>query len=90
MKKSPTYWDRDRVRLNEIHFLPIESDETEERAFRAGQLHITETMPLTKLDFYRANYPDLLHIEPYLGTYFYRSMSRNLRSTTNVCAARWR
>ncbi|MGA2222109.1 MAG: peptide ABC transporter substrate-binding protein [Verrucomicrobiia bacterium] len=72
VKKSPTYWDRDRVRLNEIHFMPIESDETEERAFRAGQLHITEFMPLTKIDFYRKNYPSLLHIDPYLGTYFYR------------------
>ena len=72
VKKSPTYWDRDRVRLNEIYFLPIESDETEEHAFRAGQLHVTETLPLSKIDFYKKNYPDLLHIEPYLGTYFYR------------------
>jgi len=72
VKKSPTYWDRDRVRLNEIYFLPIESDETEEHAFRAGQVHVTETLPLSKIDFYKKNYPDLLHIEPYLGTYFYR------------------
>ena len=72
VKKSPTYWDRDRVRLNEIHFMPIESDDTEERAFRAGQLHITEFLPLTKIDFYKKNYPQYLHIEPYLGTYFYR------------------
>jgi len=60
------------VRLNEIHFLPIESGETEERAFRAGQLHVTESLPLTKVDFYRKYYPQLLRIEPYLGTYFYR------------------
>jgi oligopeptide transport system substrate-binding protein len=71
VKKSPTYWDRDRVRLNEIRFQPIESDETEERAFRAGQLHVTETLPLSKVDYYRKNYPDLLRIEPYIGTYFY-------------------
>ncbi|MGD0652217.1 MAG: peptide ABC transporter substrate-binding protein, partial [Verrucomicrobiia bacterium] len=57
VEKNPTYWDRDHVRLNAIHFLPIESDETEERAFRAGQLHVTETLPLTKIDFYRKNYP---------------------------------
>jgi oligopeptide transport system substrate-binding protein len=71
VKKSPTYWDRDRVRLNEICFLPIESDETEERAFRAGQLHVTETLPLSKVDYYKKNYPDLLKIGPYLGSYFY-------------------
>jgi oligopeptide transport system substrate-binding protein len=72
VRKSPTYWDRDRVRLNAIRFYPIESDDTEERAFRAGQLHITETVPLAKVDDYKANHPDLIQIDPYLGTYFYR------------------
>jgi oligopeptide transport system substrate-binding protein len=70
--KSPTYWDRDRVRLNAIRFYPIESDDTEERAFRAGQLHVTETVPLAKIDYYKAEHPDLIKISPYLGTYFYR------------------
>jgi oligopeptide transport system substrate-binding protein len=72
VRKSPTYWDRDRVRLNAIRFYPIDNEDTEERAFRAGQLHITETLPLSKIDYYKANYPGLLKIGPYLGTYFYR------------------
>ena len=70
-KKSPTYWDRDRVKLKEIHFYPIESDDTEERRFRSGQLHITETVPLTKIDVYKKNNPELIQIHPYLGSYFY-------------------
>jgi oligopeptide transport system substrate-binding protein len=72
VKKSPTYWDRDHVRLNGINFYPIESDDTEERAFRSGQLHATYTMPLAKIDYYKTHYPDLLKIEPYLGNYFYK------------------
>lgn len=72
VRKSPTYWDRDRVRLNAIRFYPIESDDAEERAFRAGQLHLTLTVPLSKMDYYRTNYPDLFNSGPYLGTYFYR------------------
>ena len=72
LKKSPTYWDRDRVRLSAMRIYPIESQDTEERAFRSGQLHITYTLPTTKVDYYRTNYPDLLSINPYLGTYFYR------------------
>jgi oligopeptide transport system substrate-binding protein len=72
VRKSPTYWDRDRVRLNAIRFYPIESDDTEERSFRAGQLHVTLTVPLSKIDYYKANHPDLITIGPYLGTYFYR------------------
>jgi oligopeptide transport system substrate-binding protein len=72
VRKSPTYWDRDRVRLNAIRFYPIESDDTEERAFRAGQLHVTESVPLSKIDYYKAEHPDLINIGPYLSTYFYR------------------
>ena len=70
--KSKTYWDADHVQLNAINFHPIESADTEERAFRAGQLHITSTFPTDKLDTYRHEYPGELHIDPYLGTYFYR------------------
>src|SRR5215469_9262447 len=72
VRKNTNYWDHEHVRLNGINFYPIESDDTEERAFRSGQLHATYTLPLAKIDYYKEHYPDLLHIEPYLGNYFYR------------------
>lgn len=72
VKKSPTYWDQATVRLNEIRFYPIEDNNSEERAFRAGQLHVTETLPLAKIETYRRNRPDVFSFGPYLGTYFYR------------------
>ena len=71
-EKSPTYWDAAQVRLNAIHFHAIESVDTEERAFRAGQLHLTETVPPGKIDSYRKTSPELLRIDPLLGTYFFR------------------
>ncbi|RKX34602.1 MAG: peptide ABC transporter substrate-binding protein [Verrucomicrobia bacterium] len=73
VEKSDTYWDRDNVSLNEIRFYPIESQDTEERMFRTGQLHYTNSIPLSKIDVYKAENPDLLHIDPYLGTYFLRA-----------------
>ena len=72
VKKSPTYWNADIVRLKEIHFYPIDSDDTEERAFRSGQLHVTQTVPLPKIDVYKREKPDLLRIDTYLGCYYYR------------------
>lgn len=69
--KAPTYWDAAAVRLREIHFLPLEVD-TEERAFRAGQLHVTESLPPSKVDAYRRTQPELLRLDRLLGTYFYR------------------
>jgi oligopeptide transport system substrate-binding protein len=72
VEKSPTYWDAANVRLTAIHFYPIDSLDAEERAFRAGQLHLTEAMPPAKIDAYRQSRSPLLRIDPYLGTYFYR------------------
>ena len=72
VEKSPTYWDAANVKLHAINFYPIESADTEERAFRAGQLHITATFPGDKVDVYRREHPEQLHTDPYLGTYFYR------------------
>jgi oligopeptide transport system substrate-binding protein len=70
--KSPTYWDAARVRLREIHFHTFDSDDSEERAFRSGQLHVTETLPSGKIDTYRREAPNLLRIDPLLGTLFIR------------------
>ncbi|HEU5079416.1 MAG TPA: peptide ABC transporter substrate-binding protein [Opitutaceae bacterium] len=70
--KSPTYWDAATVKLTEIDFYPYESRDAEERAFRAGQLHLTEALPSGKVETYRRNEPALLRIDPYLATEFYR------------------
>ena len=69
--KSATYWDSAQVRLNGIRFHPIEDLNAEERAFRSGQLHLTEALPVGKVDAYRSSHPELLRIDPYLGTYYY-------------------
>jgi oligopeptide transport system substrate-binding protein len=71
VRKSPTYWNARRVQLDKIFFYCIESSDTDERAFRSGQLHKTYVLPETKIDAYREKYPTRLRIDPFLGTYFY-------------------
>ncbi len=70
--RNPHYWDAATVRLQAIHFHPFEGVDTEERAFRAGQIHLTDALPVAKIDAYRASSPERLRIDPYLGTYFFR------------------
>ncbi|TDG15461.1 peptide ABC transporter substrate-binding protein [Seongchinamella unica] len=71
MEKSDTYWDRDKVRLNGVIFYPTENLVSEERMFRVGQLHYTQTIPLDKIPVYQAM-EDTPYVQaPYLGTYFY-------------------
>ncbi|MEM8500010.1 MAG: peptide ABC transporter substrate-binding protein [Pseudomonadota bacterium] len=72
VKKNPNYWDASKVKLNAIRFYPIDKQTTEERMFRAGQLHRTEEVPIDRIPWYRENRPELLKIAPYIGTYLYR------------------
>ena len=71
VKKSPTYWDRDKVSLNGVVFYPTENSVTEERMFRVGQLHYTAGVPLDKIPIYRDMENTPYVQAPYLGTYYY-------------------
>lgn len=72
--RSPTYWNRDEVRLKGINFYPIESASTEEAMFRTGQLHVTSTIPIDKIAVYRHDLKlsAFLRQPPILATYFFR------------------
>jgi oligopeptide transport system substrate-binding protein len=72
VRKSTNYWDADNVELNGIDFLPIESVDSEERSFRAGQLHVTYELPNAKIDAYKRDNPDVLRMDDYLANYLYR------------------
>jgi oligopeptide transport system substrate-binding protein len=70
--KNPLYWDAARVKLNGINFYSIENYATQERAFRAGQLHKVLQAPLDKVPYYRREHPELIRIDPLEAVYFYR------------------
>jgi oligopeptide transport system substrate-binding protein len=74
VRRSPTYWDHATVWLNDVVFYPIDSTDAEERMFRAGQLHVTSSIPIEKIAVYK-NDPalaPLLRQETNLATYVYR------------------
>jgi oligopeptide transport system substrate-binding protein len=71
VERSPTYWDRANVKLDEIDFYPVESSDTEEHMFRTGELDITYEVPRQKISFYQHDHPEQLLVEPLLGLYFY-------------------
>lgn len=70
LERNPYFRDAAQTALREIHFHPIDSIETEDRAYRTGQLHYTSTVPTTKLSVYRRESPDQLHIAPRLGLHY--------------------
>ncbi|MBK8185909.1 MAG: hypothetical protein IPK77_00845 [Cellvibrio sp.] len=71
VERNSYYWDKDFVKLNEIHFMPISQPLVEERMFKAKHLHRTEWMPFEKMPVYRKrNDPEYNHY-PYFSTYYY-------------------
>ncbi|MDE0155170.1 MAG: peptide ABC transporter substrate-binding protein [Gammaproteobacteria bacterium] len=71
VEKSEHYWDAGAVKLQQIVFYPIQNVTTEERMFRAGQLHLTNSMPIDKVEYYRNKKPELIKIFPFFSTYYY-------------------
>jgi oligopeptide transport system substrate-binding protein len=70
VERNPHYWNAGQVALNGIRFLVIDEPAAEERAFMAGQLHLTDALPPQRLAAWqRANKPEL-RVDPYLGTYY--------------------
>lgn len=70
--QNPHYWDVAHRQLRSVVFLPIENSDTEERDFRAGQLHLTFTLPVSKLATWRERDATKLRIDPLLQTIFLR------------------
>ena len=83
VEKNPLYWDAEKVRLNEMHFYPVSDINTEERMFRAGQLHLTGTVPSQKCGIWREEGNPNLRIDPYMGTYYYRA-NVNVKPLDNI------
>ena len=68
VKRNPNYWGASRVRLAEVRFYPTDNESAEERAFRAGQLHVTTSLPKTKIEAYDAEHASEFHVIEALRT----------------------
>lgn len=71
--KNPHYWNATNVKLNGIVFQHIADKSVEERAFRTGQVHLTNTprMSIEKIAAYKKNKPNTLLSSPLYATIYY-------------------
>uniref|UniRef100_UPI00404ACB47 peptide ABC transporter substrate-binding protein n=1 Tax=Cephaloticoccus sp. TaxID=1985742 RepID=UPI00404ACB47 len=70
--KNLHHRDSARAQLEHIVFLPIAKPDDEERNYRAGQLHVTFNLPLTKIAPWRERAPNQLRIDSLLQSNFLR------------------
>jgi oligopeptide transport system substrate-binding protein len=58
------------LQLDAVEYFPIEDPASELSRFRAGELHITETLPPGRFNWLQENLGEELHIHPYLGSFW--------------------
>ncbi len=71
-ERNPQFRDAAAVALNGVAFYPYANAASQEAAFRAGQLHVTSDLPLSKVGAYRRDAPAQLRLDPFLQTAFIR------------------
>lgn len=72
LTKNPRHREAAANKLERIIFFPVENPDTEEHNFRAGQLHVTFNLPVTKIASWRARDPAALRVDPALQANFLR------------------
>ncbi len=68
-EKNPNYWDKDKVKLDELVVKLIVEPKTYLSAFKTGEIDLIDTPPASEVDSLLKD--GLAIVEPVLGTYFY-------------------
>jgi oligopeptide transport system substrate-binding protein len=69
--RNSYYWNNAKTVIGRVIYYPIDNEASELARFRAGDLDITATIPVTQYHWIRRHLGDELHVTPYLSTYFY-------------------
>ena len=72
VKKNPLYYRAAQNQLDAVKFFPVADPGVDERAFRAGQLHITYDVLPDRLDAWRREAPKQLRVDPFLEVFYVR------------------
>lgn len=67
---NPHYREAGALRLDGVTWHVIEDASVELSRYRAGNLHVTETLPPGRAEWLRRQFGEQLRIAPYLGSYF--------------------
>lgn len=68
VNKNPLYWNASNIELQQIQFLRFDDGDTEERAFRSGEVDVTMAVPQTKIETYAREHPSELFRSPLAET----------------------
>ena len=58
VKKNLNYWNADTVSIKEIRFFASDNETSEDYRYRSGQLHLLNSIKVTKIQSYKEKYSD--------------------------------
>ncbi|NNE04669.1 MAG: peptide ABC transporter substrate-binding protein [Xanthomonadales bacterium] len=70
LRPNPYFHSRDSLALDAVELYPIEDPSAELSRYRAGELHITETIPPGRFEWLADHHGDALRVSPYLGSFW--------------------
>ena len=71
LSRNEHYWNNAATAIDEVRYHVLTQGVTELNRYRAGELHITSTVPPDNFAQVRDEYGDELRVAPYLGVYYY-------------------
>ena len=71
LERNKNYWNDKETVINEVAFLPISSGNAELNRYKAGEVDITNIIPLEHYRSLKKEIPDEIITTPMLGTYYY-------------------
>jgi oligopeptide transport system substrate-binding protein len=71
LKRNEHYWNNAATAIDAVNYHVVVQNNSELNRYRAGELHVTSTVPPDNFAQIREEYGEELHIAPYLGVYYY-------------------
>lgn len=71
LQRNPHYWNNDKTAIDVVNYHVLPQEMSELNRFRAGEIQITSSVPPDNFAQIREEYPEQLHVAPYLGVYYY-------------------
>ena len=71
LRRNAHYWNDAGTSIDVVRHYVVTQELSEFNRYRAGELHVTSTVPPENFDRIREEYVDQLHIAPTLGVYYY-------------------
>jgi len=71
LRRNEQYWNNAATSIDTVNYHVLVQDSSELNRYRAGELHITSTVPPDNFAQVQEELGDQLHVSPYLGVYYY-------------------